>query len=143
MKKGKLTKENVNQIISLYEEGCPIAQLARAFGVDHSTVHYHLNKNGVSRDVERQPRVYLEPNDEGDVYVIKRATEGRTGTHRPKKPTCYRDYLVNKLERMKTKLQSDDSLNSDQRMGLRSTITYYEKTISRSTRQSMDRYGNM
>lgn len=39
-----LSQVQIRQIISAFNEGEPKLHIARRFGIDHSTVHYHVSK---------------------------------------------------------------------------------------------------
>lgn len=45
--KWKLSNKDVSKIISLYKGEVSQNQIAKKFNIDHSTVYYHLKKNGV------------------------------------------------------------------------------------------------
>lgn len=66
--KWKLSEKDVSQIINLYKkEGVCQNQIAKQFRIDHSTVYYHLVKNGVEL---RTSVIRLKPQVRKVVTVI-------------------------------------------------------------------------
>ena len=53
----KLTLEQLEEIKKLYSEGKNSVELGRQFGVDHTTIMYHLGKTKKSR-LQRRTRPY-------------------------------------------------------------------------------------
>lgn len=51
----KLTKDDVHELLQMRREGVSYADLAEAFGVDKSAVHYHLRAHGMVKEHDEEP----------------------------------------------------------------------------------------
>lgn len=141
MAKGKLSENNLEQIVQLYKEGYPILQIARAFKVDHSTIHYHLNKRNAKRTETaeqkckdlRSKRISEVIVESDNVFVVvKNKADAKNYS---KKPKTYADYLKADAKRIEEKLK-DRNIDPTHR----SVMREHQQFLIRSSRKFNSAY---
>ena len=87
----KLTLEQLEEIKKLYSEGKNSVELGRQFGVDHTTIMYHLGKTKKSR-LQKRTRLYKKEINPTYCYNLNTLTK--------KSNSQYADYLRKEQERV-------------------------------------------
>ena len=90
MRPSKLSQTQLEEIKKLYSEGKNSVELGRQFGVDHTTIIYHLGKTKKSR-LQRRTRLYKKEINPTYRYNLNTLTK--------KSNSQYADYLRKEQER--------------------------------------------
>ena len=111
--KNKLSQEDVQNIIAEVKAGVLKTAVARKYGINHSCIHYHLKKNGLTDLIKRKKSIWASQIDYMKNYrklkrekIIKYQYEYRhkTGkTLKLKTGKSYKDLLAIENEKRKAK----------------------------------------